>query len=351
VSQETSRPAWAVGHFDPMGSVPVSVGHAGPVSYPESTHPRVSVISPAYRHRKYLDSTLFSIAAQDYPEFEHIVIDGASGDGTVEYLESCPNLVWMSEPDTGYVDAFHKGLDRARGEFVLQCAISDGLLVNDWITRCMEVFDSLPETALVWGVPRSMAEGGHLGEVVYQDLFPGPKALNAADTFQLWLTRGFVLPEGNLCVRAEVLSRLFPTVADCLDPTVEPWLEFTTRFHEAGYVAVGLPVAANYGRAHADSITASEFDAGTWRVRRNRFSRQVARARRAHVLRGDQKTFVDVSGAHISVMKLTNRQRMLALGWSLSDTLTNRLRPGLGLLPDSARETLRRTRGRLFRLR
>ena len=348
MSQETSRPTWVVGHFDQKGTVPASVSHRGPVSYPTSAHPRVSVVSPAYRHRQYLDSTLFSVASQDYPEFEHIVIDGASGDGTVEYLKSCPNLIWTSEPDTGYVDAFHKGLNRARGDFVLQCAISDGLLVKDWITRCMETFDTLPDTALVWGVPRSMAQDGCLGDVVYQDLFSARRALSARDSFQLWLTRGFVLPEGNLCVRADVLKSLFPTVSECLDPTMEPWLEFTTRFHEAGYMAVGLPVAANYGRAHADSITASEFDAGTWRVRRNRYSRQVARARRAHALRGDPKVFVGVSGAPTSQMKLSGRQRILALGWSVSDALTNGLRPGLGLLPDSARETLRSVRSRLL---
>lgn len=348
VDREQGRPTWVVGHLDAAGSTPDCIRHIGPVSYPMSPSPLVSVISPTYRHRKYLDSTLWSVASQDYAAYEHLVVDGASADGTVEYLETCSNLQWLSEPDGGYVEAFHKGLAKARGQWVLQCAISDGWLVSDWITRCMEVFDQYPETALVWGVPRSMTQDGRLGDIVYPDLFPGPEQLSARDTFRLWLTRGFVLPEGNLCVRKSVVEELFPTVEECLDPTVEPWLEFTTRFHSAGYMAVGLPVVANYGRAHADSITASEFDRGVWRVRRGRFSSQVALARRAHVLRGEAKVFVDVTGMPHTATKLTARERFHALAWSTSDSLASGLRPGLGLLPDSTRNALRRVRGSLL---
>lgn len=348
MSRHTLRPPWVLGQYDLAGSVPDPIRHEGPVDYPASANPRVSVISPAYRHRRYLDSTLFSVASQDYSDFEHIVVDGASGDGTPDYLSLCRNLKWISEPDKGYVEAFHKGLRRARGQWVIQCCISDGFLVRDWITRCMEVFEKSPETALVWGVPRSMTQDGHLGDVVYQDLFPGPEALSARDTFLLWLTRGFVLPEGNLCARASIIRDLFPTEADCLDPTLEPWLEFTTRFHEAGFMAVGLPVVANYGRAHDDSITASEFDAGTWRVRRGRFSQQVAVARRAHVLKGKPKALVDAAGIQTSVVRLTRRERMAALGWSVSESLANGLRPALALLPESTREVLRGMRGTLL---
>ena len=64
---------------------------------------------------RYLPDTLDSVAALRAPH-EHIVIDGASDDGTVELLEGRedPHLTWISEPDSGQTEAVNKGLRRRR---------------------------------------------------------------------------------------------------------------------------------------------------------------------------------------------------------------------------------------------
>jgi glycosyltransferase involved in cell wall biosynthesis len=351
VEHELARPKWVVGHFDPLGSLPGAVGFSGPVRYPVASSPSISVISPSYRHRRYLDSTLSSVAFQDFFDFEHLVVDGGSGDGTVEYLKSCVNLKWSSEPDSGYVDAFHKGLARAQGSWIIQCCISDGFLVSDWFSRCMEIFERNPHIALVWGVPRSLGGDGLIGDIAYPDLFAGPRQLDPRDTFRLWLTRGFVLPEGNMCIRREVLRELFPSVEECRDDTLDPWLEFTARFHEAGYMAIGLPVVANYGRAHSDSNTASEFNRGVWLERRRRFMRRVSKARGVHVLRGGSKIFVDWTGAPQSSTRFSTGERLESLAWSSTDVASRRLRPVLSHLPEPLRKGLRASRSRLLRSR
>ena len=62
---------------------------------------------------KTLEATLESVAAQDYPLVEHIVVDGGSTDGTLDVLRSRPNVRWISEPDDGLSDAVNKGVAMA----------------------------------------------------------------------------------------------------------------------------------------------------------------------------------------------------------------------------------------------
>ena len=56
--------------------------------------------------------------SQDYTNWEHIVIDGGSTDGTLEILKNYPHLQWVSEKDQGHYHAMNKGIDRASGEII-----------------------------------------------------------------------------------------------------------------------------------------------------------------------------------------------------------------------------------------
>jgi len=80
--------------------------------------PLISIITPVFNRADMIGEALASVRAQDYPEVEHIVIDGGSSDGTVELLRGAPGLRWLSEPDQGLYDAINKGLRLARGEIV-----------------------------------------------------------------------------------------------------------------------------------------------------------------------------------------------------------------------------------------
>jgi glycosyltransferase involved in cell wall biosynthesis len=65
-----------------------------------------------------ISETLESVAGQDHPPLEHIVVDGGSTDGTLEILGEREGLRWVSEPDDGLSDAVNKGVAMARGELV-----------------------------------------------------------------------------------------------------------------------------------------------------------------------------------------------------------------------------------------
>jgi glycosyltransferase involved in cell wall biosynthesis len=81
---------------------------------------KISVITVCYNSVRTLERSLQSVAEQDWSAIEHIVIDGASTDGTKEILERFSSRLayLVSEPDNGIYDAMNKGLARATGDIV-----------------------------------------------------------------------------------------------------------------------------------------------------------------------------------------------------------------------------------------
>ncbi|MBV6641971.1 MAG: glycosyltransferase [Cyclobacteriaceae bacterium] len=89
---------------------------------------KISVITVTYNSAKTLRRTLESVKAQDHPDIEHIIVDGASTDGTVDLIKKSCALTrsddsqtsyrWISEPDKGMYDAINKGIEMATGEVI-----------------------------------------------------------------------------------------------------------------------------------------------------------------------------------------------------------------------------------------
>jgi glycosyltransferase involved in cell wall biosynthesis len=80
--------------------------------------PKISIVTACLNHGKYLEDAILSVVEQGYPNFEHIVIDGASSDNTLEVLKRYPHVRWISEPDKGQSDALNKGFRMAAGSLV-----------------------------------------------------------------------------------------------------------------------------------------------------------------------------------------------------------------------------------------
>lgn len=83
--------------------------------------PKISVITVNYNNREGLRATLQSTLAQTYSDYEYIVIDGGSTDGSKTLLEDQATRVdhWVSEPDGGIYPAMNKGIAIASGEYLL----------------------------------------------------------------------------------------------------------------------------------------------------------------------------------------------------------------------------------------
>ena len=81
--------------------------------------PKISVVTPCLNSVGTIGATIQSVLDQDYTNWEHIVVDGGSTDGTVAVLQRYPRLNWVSEKDEGHYHAMNKGLDRATGDAVV----------------------------------------------------------------------------------------------------------------------------------------------------------------------------------------------------------------------------------------
>lgn len=88
--------------------------------------PAFSIITVTRDHLDGLKQTDLSLTQEDHSLYEWIVIDGASTDGSPEYLKTT-DAQWISEPDHGIYDAMNKGLVRATGEYVLFLNAGDTL--------------------------------------------------------------------------------------------------------------------------------------------------------------------------------------------------------------------------------
>lgn len=214
--------------------------------------PRISVISPSLNHGRFLRATIESVLAQSFASYEHIIVDGGSQDETLDILREYKHVRWVSEPDDetlGILGVYRKAFAMARGDYIIQCCVSDGFLHQDWFGRCASILDADQETSLVWGLPQYMNEEGDLGRISYVHLLDEPPPQKAG-FLPFWLATAFILPEGNYCVRREVFDTCFPKW-DC-DPVfrLHPALGFLYNFNRLGYMPIFLPVIANYGRVH-----------------------------------------------------------------------------------------------------
>ncbi|MDC8006291.1 glycosyltransferase family 2 protein [Aureisphaera galaxeae] len=83
--------------------------------------PKVSIITINYNDVEGLKATLTSVKEQSYSHYEFLVIDGASNDGSKEYIEAEAEHIdyWISEPDTGIYNAQNKGIVKATGDYLL----------------------------------------------------------------------------------------------------------------------------------------------------------------------------------------------------------------------------------------
>jgi glycosyltransferase involved in cell wall biosynthesis len=80
--------------------------------------PRISIVTPSYNRGGMIETAIQSVVDQNYPEVDHIIIDGGSTDGTLDVLKKYSHLRVVSEPDQGMYDALNKGLSLAGGEII-----------------------------------------------------------------------------------------------------------------------------------------------------------------------------------------------------------------------------------------
>jgi glycosyltransferase involved in cell wall biosynthesis len=88
---------------------------------------KFSIVTTCRNAAHFLPDCIASVKSQTGVDWEHIIVDAASTDGTVELLKSHPHLQWISEPDSGMSEGINKGFTRATGDWVMWLNADDYL--------------------------------------------------------------------------------------------------------------------------------------------------------------------------------------------------------------------------------
>lgn len=115
---------------------------------------KITIITVTYNAAFVLQRTFDSVCTQTYQDIEHLIIDGASKDETVQMAESYKaqvpyKVVIQSEPDQGLYDAMNKGLHKATGDYLIFLNAGDALHANNTLETVSQLSSNSP--AVIYG--------------------------------------------------------------------------------------------------------------------------------------------------------------------------------------------------------
>jgi glycosyltransferase involved in cell wall biosynthesis len=206
------------------------------------TAPLVTIVTPSLNQAEFLEETIRSVLAQDYPNLEYAVVDGASTDGSLEIVERYAERLswWTSEPDRGQAAALNTAFGRAGGE-ILGWLSSDDTLLPGAVNRVVREFESDPDLLLVYGSALFVDEDG--GEIFPLEARPFDIAAMVRDC-----SNHVVQPGSLFRRRALELAGPFDEDAHYLFD-----FEFALRLWRAGGKVASIPDRLATYRVHRGS--------------------------------------------------------------------------------------------------
>jgi len=124
---------------------------------------KFSIITVVYNAKEVLEKTVQSIQYQTYKDFEHIIVDGGSTDGTLEYIQSLSidNLKYVSEMDNGIYDAMNKGIGLSNGEYLLFLNAGDNFYSENILEKIVDEINELDsKPKIIYGGANVYSEDG-----------------------------------------------------------------------------------------------------------------------------------------------------------------------------------------------
>ncbi len=223
---------------------------------PRST-PTVSVLVKSYQHAPYVRQTIESVLAQSFQDFEIVVTDDGSTDGTADILRGFtdPRIRLECWPENrGISAAMNASIARARGRY-LAILNSDDWALPGRLRRQVAFLDAHPEVSLVFGLPRPVDENG-LPTAAFNDF---AYALRLAPfSRRAWL-RHFFFHGNVLNAPTAMIRREAYEIAGPYDPRLTNLQDFDMwiRMLVAGHSIHLLPEPLTAFRIRANHANAS----------------------------------------------------------------------------------------------
>ena len=107
---------------------------------------------PSYNQVEFIERSILSVLNQNYQNFELIIVDGGSNDGTIEIIKKYQDYItfWLSEKDKGQSDALNKGFERCSGE-IFGWLNSDDIYLPDAFNLVMRAMKKNPNKKIIFG--------------------------------------------------------------------------------------------------------------------------------------------------------------------------------------------------------
>ena len=157
---------------------------------------KLSIITINYNNAAGLKKTLDSVAMQTSIDFEHIIVDGASTDDSVEVIRTYSQspianrrkIQWISEPDTGIYNAMNKGVRMAKGEYTLMLNSGDYLVDEYVIEKVLPSLDGI-----------DIIQGNTVSVINYKEVIN--RGYAKSDISFIDIMKGYFLHQASFCRR------------------------------------------------------------------------------------------------------------------------------------------------------
>lgn len=125
-------------------------------------NPLLTIVSVSFNAKGVIEKTILSVINQSYKNFEYVIIDGGSTDGTQQIIEKYRSGIahYVSEKDGGIYFGMNKGIDAAKGDYVLFLNAGDVFADNRVLTEVAAFIQTNPDADVVYGDSEQIYEYG-----------------------------------------------------------------------------------------------------------------------------------------------------------------------------------------------
>ena len=141
---------------------------------------KISIITVSFNQGQYIEDNIKSVLDQNYPDFEHIIIDACSTDNTLSILKQYPHLIWTSEPDKGQSDGLNKGFKKATGDIIVWLN-SDDMMCEGAFQTINDFFIKNPDKSVLTGNQIIVDKDGKFDHRINAVAFSEEKLLNTRE--------------------------------------------------------------------------------------------------------------------------------------------------------------------------